>query len=289
MAAPVLGLVVAGGAISNLLQVGMHFSSSKLQPRWSRLDPLAGMKRLLTPRSGVELIKGFAKVSVVTFSGWQYLRGRERTLFDLIAADPTQVAPALGELAYQMSLRMVATLAVLAALDYAYQRWQFERSLRMSKQEIKDEFRETEGNPETRAKIRQRQRQAARRRMMASVPKASVVITNPTHFAVALQYELDPGAGHERSPGTRAAGGGRSSRRRGGAPRVVAKGQDLLAHRIRQIAVEHAVPVVENAPLARTLYQVVEIDEEIPPDLYRAVAEVLALVWRLDEGRRRTA
>jgi flagellar biosynthetic protein FlhB len=157
-------------------------------------------------------------------------------------------------------MRMVGTLAVLAALDYAYQRWQFERSLRMTKQEVKDELRESEGNPEVKARQRQRQREMTRLRMMAEVARASVVITNPTHYAVALQYEVG----------------------RQGAPKVVAKGRDRIAQRIREIAAEHRVPLVENPPLARSLYKMVDIGQEIPPALYRAVAEVLALVWRLE-------
>jgi flagellar biosynthesis protein FlhB len=220
------------------------------------------MARLVTGRSAVELAKGLIKLALVTFVGWKYYAGHQDSFFMLGMTDAARIAPRVGELAYQLALRMVATLAVLAALDYAYQRWQLERSLRMTKQEVKDEYREAEGNPEVKARIRQRQREFARRRMMADVPTASVVISNPTHFAVALQYT----AGQK------------------GAPKVVAKGQDLLALRIRQIAQESGVPTVENPPLARSLFKVAEVGAEIPPALYRAVAEVLALVWRASQS-----
>jgi flagellar biosynthetic protein FlhB len=258
LAGPVLGLVAIGALATNMIQIGFYFNTNRLQPRLGRLDPIKGIGRFFTPRSGVELIKGFVKVGIVTDVGWQFISTHRGSLSVLASTDPVQIAPHVGELAYGMALRMVATLTVLAAVDFAYQKWQLERSLRMTKQEVKDEIKETEGSPETKARIRQRQRETARRRMMAAVPRASVVITNPTHFAVALEYAIG----------------------QKGAPRVAAKGQDLVALRIRQIAEAHRVPLVENAPLARSIYQSVEVDEEIPPSLYRAVAEVLALVWR---------
>jgi flagellar biosynthesis protein FlhB len=264
MAGPILGCVAGAALVTNVLQVGVFFHTAPLRPQLSRLDPLAGARRLFTLRSGEELLKGVARMAIVIGSGWSFFQGHRETLFALAASDPAGIAPRVGGLAYAMSLRMVATLAVLSALDYAYQRWQLDRSLKMTKQEVKDEFRETEGNPEIKSRVRQRQRETARRRMMAAVPRASVVITNPTHYAVALEYDLTAGA----------------SRRRGAAPVVVAKGQDLIALRIREIAIEHDVPLVENPPLARSLYRTVEVGEEIPPELYRAVAEVLALIWR---------
>lgn len=270
MAGPILGCVAGAALATNVLQVGLLFNVAPLQPQLSRLDPMSGMRRLLTLRSGVELLKGMAKMAIVIASGWSFFKGHRETLLALAASDPAGIAPRVGGLAYAMSLRMVATLAVLAALDYAYQRWQLERSLKMTKQEVKDEFKEAEGNPEIKSRVRQRQRETARRRMMAAVPRASVVITNPTHYAVALEYQMGrPAAPH----------------RRGSAPTVVAKGRDLIALRIREIAAEHHVPLVENPPLARSLYQTVEIGEEIPPALYRAVAEVLALIWRASQLR----
>jgi flagellar biosynthesis protein FlhB len=262
MAGPVLGFVVAAALVTNVMQVGLHFTAQPLRPQLSRLDPLSGVRRLVTLRSTVELLKSAAKMAIVVASGWSFFQGRRETLLALAASDPAGIAPRVGGLAYEMSLRMVATLTVLAALDYAYQRWQLERSLKMTKQEIKDEYRQAEGNPEIKSRVRQRQRETARRRMMAAVPRASVVITNPTHFAVALEYEMG----------------------QKGAPKVVAKGQDLIALRIREIAVEHHVPLVEKPSLARSLYYAAEIGEEIPAELYRAVAEVLALIWRASQA-----
>jgi flagellar biosynthesis protein FlhB len=259
---PILGLIVAGALASNLAQVGWHFSPGQLQPKLSRVDPFQGIKRLANARSFVELLKGFVKVSIVASCGWRYCSQRWEDLYRLSEGAPQEVAGHVGELAYGMARQMAVALAVIAALDYAYQKWQLERSLRMTKQEVSDELRESEGNPEVKARLRQRQREAARRRMMTAVPEASVVITNPTHFAVALQYEMGQPA-----------------------PTVVAKGQDLIAQRIREIAVEHGVPQVENPPLARSLYKAVEVGDMIPPELYHAVAEVLALVWRLNARR----
>jgi flagellar biosynthetic protein FlhB len=171
-----------------------------------------------------------------------------------------QVAPKVGGFAYEMVMQMVTTLTVIAALDYAYQRWNHERGLKMTKQEVKDEYRDSEGNPEIKSRIRQKQREGSRRRMMSDVPKATVVLTNPTHYAVALQYEMG----------------------QTGAPKVLAKGQDLVALRIREIATEHGIPIIENPPLARALHKGVDVGREIPSELFRAVAEVLAYVWRLD-------
>ena len=267
MAGPVLGCVAGVALVTNVVQVGLFFNAGPLQPQLSRLNPLAGVRRLFALRSAVELLKGIAKMAIVVAAGWSFFEGHQETLFALAASDPVGIAPRVGRLAYEMSLRMVATLAVLAALDYAYQRWQLEQSLKMTKQEVKDEFREAEGNPEIKSRIRQRQRETARRRMMAAVPRASVVITNPTHFAVALEYPMGTGA----------------QRRQRRAPIVVAKGQDLIALRIREIATLHHVPLVEDPPLARSLYRMVEIGEEIPQELYRAVAEVLALIWRASQ------
>ncbi len=172
---------------------------------------------------------------------------------------PEKAIAFTADLAAQVVIRTLGALLVVAFADYAYQRWEHERNLRMTRQELKQELKETEGDPQLRSRIRQRQREIARRRMMAAVPKADVVVTNPTHYACALSYV---------GPTMRA-------------PRLVAKGQNYLALKIREVAREHRVPVVENPPLARALYVAVEIGDEIPPDLYRAVAEVLAFVYRL--------
>lgn len=259
-AAPLLGIAVVGAVAGNVAQVGWFFAPGQIQPRWSRTDPIAGAKRLFSARAAVELLKGILKFVCVGGTGVLFLSGRWDELAALVGSNPERIAPHVGRLAHQLAIRMTATLALLAALDYAYQRWQFEKSLRMTRHEVKEELRDTEGRPEVRAQIRARQRALSRRRMMAAVPLASVVIVNPTHYAVALQYTM----GQQ------------------GAPKVVAKGRDRIALTIREIAAESGVPIVPNAPLARSLHDMVEIDQEIPPDLFRSVAEVLALVWRLD-------
>lgn len=263
---PLMIMTVVCALATNIFQVGFFFNPKQLGPKWSHLNPAEGLKRLVQPRSLVELAKSIAKVSVVGWSGWDYLHRHSESLYMLLGMPAAQVAPKVGGFAYQMAMQMITVLTVLAALDYAYQRWNFERGLKMTKQEVKDEYRDSEGNPEIKNRIRQRQRETSRRRMMADVPTATVIVTNPTHFAVALRYEM-----------------GQS-----GAPKVVAKGQDLIALRIRELAVQNGVPIVENVPLARALHKSVEVGREIPSELFRAVAEILAYVWRLERaGARR--
>jgi flagellar biosynthetic protein FlhB len=238
-----------------------------MQPRLDRLDPFRGIQKLFTTRSAVELLKSGLKVVLVSWAGYGYLSSHWEEFYRLSAVAPTDIGPRVGGMAYGLAIRMLATLFLLAAVDYCWQRWSFEKQIRMTKQEVKDEFRDSEGNPQTKMRMRLRQRQLSRRRMMASVPKAKVVIMNPTHYAMALQYEMG----------------------QKGAPIVLAKGMDLIALRIRDIAEANGVPVVVNPPLARALYQVSDVGEEIPQDLYQAVAEVLAVVLHLDESRRPVA
>lgn len=261
LALPAMGMAMVVGVSVNLLQVGLSFTPKLLEMRGNRIDPLQGFKRLFAPQGGMEIFKGLIKVGLVGFTGWHFLSQRWELLYRFIDEDPTKISSSVGSLAYDLGMQMVGTLMVVAALDYAYQRFQLERSLRMTKQEVKDEMRESEGNPETRGRIRQRQREFASRRMMTEVPSATVVIMNPTHYAVALRYQ----AGQP------------------GAPRVIAKGKDRIALRIRDLAKENRVPVIENPPLARALHAQAELGQEIPADLYRAVAEVLALIWRLNQ------
>jgi flagellar biosynthesis protein FlhB len=260
-AALVLPMLLAVGAALGgaLVQTGLVFAADKFNFDLSRLSPLAGFKRLFSVRSLVDLLKNLAKVAVVAaILGWLVLPE-----FDRLAELPTIPVTALpAEIRRQVMKLTLAVLAVLTAIamsDYLYQRFAFLRQMRMSKQEVKEEFRQAEGDPMVKARLRQIRMDRARRRMMAAVPTASVVVTNPTHFAVALKYEMG-----EK-----------------GAPRVVAKGQDLIAQRIREIAQDAEVPVVENPPLARALYAGVEIDREIPPEHYRAVAEIIGYVFRL--------
>lgn len=262
LAGPLLGTVMLASLTGAVAQVGLVFTPSKLMPKWSVINPLEGFKRMFKPRTLVELAKGLVKVVVVSYVGGTYLRDHWQELFSLGNSHPSLIAPQIGMLAHAMALRMTGALTVVAALDYVYQRWDLEKNLKMTRQEVKDEMKDSEGNPQIKGQIRQRMREFSRKRMMSAVPTATVIITNPTHYSIALKYDLG----------------------QPGAPRVVAKGKDLLALRIRTVAKEHGVPLVENRPLARALYASVKVGQEIPADLFRAVAEVLAYVWRTGEN-----
>ena len=258
-----VGLIAAGvsgvALLTQVAQVGVLASGHPLVPQWSRIDPLAGLRRLFSARSVVELGKGLAKAAAVAWAAWGVIVPVVQSGPGLVEMSPVEVALWVGGLAWRAMVRMGLVLLLIGVADYAYQRWEFEQGLRMSRRELLDEFRQTEGDPHMRSRIRQRMRQLAARRMMQRVPQASVVVTNPTHVAVALEYDAD----------------------RMEAPVVVAKGQELVAQRIVETAREHGVPVVHNPPLAWALYQGVDVGQAIPPELYRAVAEVLAYVYRL--------
>lgn len=260
---PLLCIGMCVGVAANVAQVGLHVSGTPLTPRLDKLDPFKGIQRLVTVKSAVELLKSTLKAVIVGWSAYSFLSVHSEECFRLSMSDPEVLGSRACELAYGLAMRMISTLTVLAALDYAWQRYSHEKQIRMTKQEVKDEFKQSEGNPEVKGRQRQRQRLISRRRMMADVRKAAVVVVNPTHFAIALQYELG----------------------QKGAPLVVAKGQDLIALKIREVAEEAGVPIVENPPLARAIYGVVDIGEEIPQELYKAVAEVLAMLLKLDGTR----
>lgn len=255
---PLLGTITLLGVSSYVVQTGFLWKTDGLKMDASRLDPIAGLTRLFSLRSVVELFKSVLKVAVIAAVGVMALRSEIGGVPGLIQHDLEGVVGMAGGLAFKMSLWIALTVAVIAVADYGYQRFEWERSLRMTKQEIKQEQKETEGDPLLKSRVRSLQRQMARNRMMAAVPKADVVITNPTHFAVALRYDFKSMA----------------------APIVVAKGAGFVAERIKQVAAEHGVMVIENKFIARTLFKLVEIGREVPSDLYRAVAEILALVYR---------
>jgi flagellar biosynthetic protein FlhB len=251
--------MMAVGLAGPLLQTGLLFAPEKIAFELEHISPMKGFQRIFSVRAVVEFVKGILKIAVIGAVA-AYLLHPELARLPLL---PSLGAAALGGEIEGLSLRLVggvtAVLTAIAIADYVYQRMSFMRSMRMSKQEQRDEYKETEGDPFIKGKLRQIRTQRARKRMMAAVPKASVVVTNPTHFAVALQYEMASA----------------------GAPRVVAKGADLIAARIRELARQHGVPVVENPPVARALYATVEIDQEIPPEHYKAVAEIISYVLRL--------
>ncbi len=256
---PVFAVMVIAGTSASLAQVGISFTAQPLQPDFSRINPAQGFQRLFSPRSLVELLKSIAKLAVVGFVVYRVLADR----IDDIALMP--LVPFLSGVAlatnivFDLATWSAVVLFILAVADYGYQRFSFERQIRMSRDEVREELKQTEGNPVIRQRVRQLQRAVAQRRMMQAVPRADVVITNPTHVAVALEYRGDSMK----------------------APRVIAKGEGLIAQRIKEIAREHGVPTMENPPLARALLRSTEIGDEIPADMYAAVAELLAFVFRL--------
>jgi flagellar biosynthetic protein FlhB len=253
----VVGILVMGSGAS-LLQTGLLWRANAIQPDVGRISPIKGLSRLVSLRSVMELVKGLLKIAIVTGVGLWVARYDMLQIPGLIEFDMGTVLQVTGGLSLKVSLAVGGAIAVLAGLDYFYQRYEWERNLRMSKQEVKEEHKATEGDPLIKSRVRAIQREAARKRMMAAVKTADVVITNPTHLAVALKYDTTTM----------------------GAPVVIAKGAGLVAERIRELARHHGVPVVEHKFVARTLFKLVDIGKEIPNELYRAVAEILAFVYR---------
>ena len=242
-------------------QTRLLVSGELLKPKFNRINPLQGIKRLFSLKSVVDAFKGILKITLLMIIIFGSLRDRFLESSKYLYTDLDMASRHIFESGKSMVLRIVLAFAVVAALDYFYQWWDYERQLRMSKQEIKEEYKQTEGDPQIKGKIKENQRRMAQRRMMQQVPKADVVIRNPTHFAVALRYDPD----------------------RDNAPIVLAKGQDELALRIVRVAVENKVEIVENVPLARALYAQTELDREIPPELYGAVAEGLVYIFKLSK------
>lgn len=259
MSLPIVGVVFVIGFAASFLQVGGILTMEPITPKLEKLNPISGFKRIFSQRTLVELIKSLIKVSMIGYIVYNEITGKMGRLSDLMRMETADIVSVIGDIAFSILWKSALLLLVLALFDYLYQRYDHEKSLRMSKEEIKEEYKKTEGNPTIKGKIKERQRAMAMRRMMQDVPKADVVITNPTHFAIAIQYD----AQHMD------------------APIVLAKGMDELAQRIKQIARENRVTLVENKPLAQTLYRSVEIGGAIPQELFQAVAEVLAYVYRL--------
>ncbi|HEY1096556.1 MAG TPA: flagellar biosynthesis protein FlhB [Alphaproteobacteria bacterium] len=258
-----LCVIMLAGILAPLAQVGPLLTWAKLEPKFSKLNPLPGFKRLVGMQSLVELAKSIAKLSIIGGATTVILRPYVENGEGLIGQDLGIILGILRQEIVQLFIVTLSITFVLAVGDYVYQRYQLNKSLRMSKQEIKDEYKQAEGDPVVKGKIKQMRAQKARQRMMARVPDASVIITNPTHYAVALEY----------------------NREKMNAPVVTAKGIDNLALRIRALAEEHNVPIVENPPLARGLHASMEIDDEISEEHYKAVAEVISYVYSL-KGRR---
>jgi len=257
--APILAVVTIASILSSLLQTGFLVSSEAIMPKLSKIDPLKGLKRMFSLQSLVELVKNVLKMCIIGLVAWLTIRREMANIAPLIHQDVYAIMAYVGKVSFKIIMSTCWVLVVLAVMDFIYQKWEHARSIRMSKQEIKEENKQLEGDPLIKGRIRRLQREVARKRMMAAVPQADVVITNPTHFAVALKYDPESMT----------------------APVVLAKGADHVAAKIKEIARKHQVPMVENKTVARLLFTLTKVDETIPEKMYRVVAEILAHVYRL--------
>lgn len=259
---PSLGLILVGllltGVTLTLGQTQFLWAGKKIGFDFKRVNPLEGFKRLFSTHGLIELLRSLLKLAWVSWVAYSFVRSNFSTLLTLTQYDMTKAVSLFAELCVSLTMRVGSMYLVLAVADYAYQRWELYKNLRMSKEEIKEEAKRSEGDPMLKSRVRSMQRQMARGRMMSNVPKATVVITNPTHLAVAIEYQ----------EGMKA-------------PRLLAKGPYRVAQRIVKIAKENRIPVIQNIPLARAIYKTIEIGQEISPDLYLAMAEVLAYVYKL--------
>ncbi len=259
---PILFLLLAAFA-GHMVQNRPVFSLEKIKPQWNKISLASGAKRMFGLQSVINLAKSVAKIAVLGAAALFLIWPEIQELGALVTVGLLDVMAVIKRLTLTLAMGVVGALTAIALLDMLYQKWDFHQNQRMSRQEIKDETKQTDGDPQIKARIRQLRMERARQRMMAEVPGASVIITNPTHFAVALKYDQSAMA----------------------APKLVAKGQDLIAQKIREVGVEHDIPIVENPPLARALHAGVELDQEVPPTFYKAVAEVIGYVMGLrDRG-----
>ena len=257
--APVMALLFTLAIFASVAQTGFMYSPKKLKPKLSKLSPKQGVKKIISVKSFIEFVKGIFKLSIVTAVAFGMAAPLLSDVELITSFDLLYTLDRMNDIAIVLISATVAVMTAIAALDYMYQRYAFIKQMKMTKHEVKDENKQSEGDPLIKSRIRRLRHERSMQRMMAAVPRADVVITNPTHYAVALEYKM------EVMP----------------SPRLIAKGMDELAHRIRDVAEENDIPVVENPLLARALYAAVELDEEIPPEHYKAVAEVIGYVMRL--------
>ncbi|WP_159884370.1 flagellar biosynthesis protein FlhB [Paenibacillus puerhi] len=256
---PIFLISVIIAIAGNYMQIGFLVTGDPLMMKFKKINPLEGAKKLFSMRAVVDFLKSMLKMSIIGYMVYSTLMGEREHILQLAHLPLEEILSFTASLTLMLGVKIGAVLIILAVFDYMYQKYEYEKGLKMSKQDIKDEYKKSEGDPLIKGKIREKQRRMALQRMMQDVPKADVVITNPTHFAVALQYD-----------------GSKMQ-----APTVIAKGSDYIALKIKQAAKEHGVTTIENKPLARALYAQVDIGEAIPADLFQAVAEVLAYVYKL--------
>jgi flagellar biosynthetic protein FlhB len=255
---PILLAVMVFSISANVLQGGLAFSTESLGLKFEKLNPKNGLSRIFSKNGIVELLKSLLLISVVSLISYQIISKHIALYPKLVLMDVQKLLHWTSTISFEIFIRVAVFLIILAIADYYFQKYRFTEQLKMSKQEIQEEFKETEGDPTTKGRIRRIQREMARKRMMTDVPNADVIITNPTHYSIALSYKMDSME----------------------APKVVAKGVGFLAFKIRELAQDHGIPLVENKPLAQTLYKSVEIGEYVPANLYKAVAEILAYVYK---------
>lgn len=259
MLLPILAVGFVLSFVMDLVQVKWKVSTEPMKPKFDKFNPINGFKRIFSVKTIVQLLKQIVVVAVCVIVAYNKLKDKFGLIFNLYDISLGAAVATMGDIILSLGITISIVYLVVGVADFAFEKFKFKDDMKMTKQEVKDEYKETEGSPEVKGKQRQRMQQASRRRMMQAVPEADVVITNPTHFAVALKYEPDSGR----------------------APIVVAKGEDYLALKIKETARENDVEIVENKPLARMIYYNVELGMEIPQELYQAVAEVLAFVWKL--------
>ncbi len=257
MVAPVFISIVVIAFVIEVMQVKWEPTAKPLMPKFSKINPISGFKRIFSKDKLVELLKSLVKIFVLGYMAYSAIRGELAVLFSLYDLELMAAVKTIGNLAINLGLKISAGYIVIGFIDFGYQKWKFAEDMKMTKQEVKDEWKNAEGDPAIKGKQKQRMMEASRRRMMQAVPSADVVITNPTHFAVAIKYDVSVFD----------------------APYVVAKGEDFLAARIKERAAEAGVDIVENKPLARMLYYNVDLGSPIPPELYQTVAEILAAIY----------
>ncbi len=256
---PILLIGFAVAFICDYMQVKWRPTTKPIRPKFSKLSPMKGFKRIFSAASLMELFKSILKLAVIGYVAYSYLKDRTGQILILYDIALNRAIGLIGEIVVDLGIRIAAVYMVIAFVDYKYQKWKFNEDMKMTKQEVKDEFKNAEGDPQIKGKQKQRMREASMRRMMQQLPEADVVITNPTHYAVAIKYDPD----------------------KYDAPYVLAKGEDYLAQKIKEVAKENNVEIVENKPLARMLYANVDVGGLVPPELYQSVAEVLAFVYHL--------
>ena len=260
---PIFGVVFLAALLAEALQTGFVFSLDPLSPKLERINPMEGFKRMFSLQGLVELVKSLLKIIIVFYIAWYAVKDDLPFIIVLIEAHPWEGIVLGGSIAYRIAIRVGLFYILVAILDYLYRRWEYMRNLKMSRQEVKEEYKRLEGDPLVKQRMRDLQRQVAYQRMMSSVPQADVVVTNPTHIAVALKYEQNKMK----------------------APVLLAKGERKIAEEIRRIAEDREISIVQNEPLARSIYRSTRVNQEIPNDLYQAVAEVLAYVYKIKKDR----